>query len=70
MEYENVANTVTLTFDDGKANVAGPSFLDDINAGLDRAQEEGATAVNLRGREGMFSGGLTSRSSKKVQRTA
>lgn len=58
MKYESVANTVTLTFDDGKANVVGPSFLDDINAGLDRAQEEGAVAVILRGREGMFSGGF------------
>ena len=58
MNYENLANTVTLTFDDGKANVVGPSFLDDINAGLDRAQEEGAGAVILRGREGMFSGGF------------
>ena len=58
MNYEKVANTITLTFDDGKANVVGPSFLDDINAGLDRAQEEGATAVILRGPEGMFSGGF------------
>ena len=58
MKYENVENSVTLTFDDGKANVVCPSFLDDINAGLDRAQEEGATAVILRGREGMFSGGF------------
>ena len=58
MKYENVVNTVTLTFDDGKANVVGPSFLNDINAGLDRAQEEAATAVILRGREGMFSGGV------------
>ena len=58
MKYENVENIVTLTIDDGKANVVGPSFLDDINAGLDRAQEEGAGAVILRGREGMFSGGF------------
>ena len=58
MNYENVANTVTLTLDDGKANVVGPSLLDNINAGLDRAEEEGATAVILRGREGMFSGGF------------
>ena len=34
MKYENEANIVTLTFDDGKANGVGPSFLDDINAGL------------------------------------
>ncbi len=58
MKYEIEHNIVTLTIDDGKANVVGPSFLDDVNAGLDRAQEEKAGAVILRGREGMFSGGF------------
>lgn len=58
MEYTVNNNIVILTFDDGKANVVGPSFLEDINAGLDRAQEEKAGAVILRGREGMFSGGF------------
>jgi enoyl-CoA hydratase len=58
MDYTLDQNIATLSFDDGKANVVGPSFLDDINAGLDRAQEEKAGAVILRGREGMFSGGF------------
>src|SRR5210317_125346 len=58
MNYELNGNIVTLTFDDGKANAVGPEFLDNINAGLDRAQEEQAGAVILRGREGMFSGGF------------
>ena len=58
MDYTLDQNIATLRFDDGKANVVGPSFLDDINAGLDRAQEEKAGAVILRGREGMFSGGF------------
>jgi enoyl-CoA hydratase len=58
MKYGIENNIATLTFDDGKANVVGRSFLDDINAGLDRAQEEKAGAVILRGREGMFSGGF------------
>ena len=58
MNYDLNGNIVTLTFDDGKANAVGPEFLDNINAGLDRAQEEQAGAVILRGREGMFSGGF------------
>ena len=58
MKYEIQNNIATLTFDDGKANVVGPSFLNDINAGLDRAQEDKAGAVILRGRDGMFSGGF------------
>jgi len=58
MDYELNGGIVTLTFDDGKANAVGPEFLDNINAGLDRAQQEQAGAVILRGREGMFSGGF------------
>jgi enoyl-CoA hydratase len=58
MDYELNNNIVTLTFDDGKANVVGCEFLDSINAGLDRAQEEQAAAIILRGREGMFSAGF------------
>lgn len=51
MSYELNDNIVTLGFDDGKANVVSPAFLDDINAGLDRAQQEKAGAIILRGRE-------------------
>jgi enoyl-CoA hydratase len=58
MKYEMDNNIATLTFDDGKANVVGLRFLDDINACLDRAQAEKAGAVILRGREGMFSAGF------------
>jgi len=58
MEYETTNNIVTLTFDDGKANVVGHQFLEDINRGLDRAEQEQAGAVILRGREGMFSAGF------------
>ncbi len=58
MDYALDDNIATLTFDDGKANVVGHSFLDDINAGLDRAEEQGVAAVILRGREGMFSAGF------------
>ena len=58
MNYEVKDNIATLAFDDGKANVVGHSFLDDINAGLDRAEKEEVAAVILRGREGMFSAGF------------
>ena len=57
MQYELDENVAVLQFDDGKANVVGHSFLDDVNAGLDRAESE-AKAVILRGREGMFSAGF------------
>ena len=58
MQYKLDNNIATLTFDDGKANVVGPEFLDNINAGLDRAEKEQAGAVILQGREGMFSAGF------------
>lgn len=58
MEYKINNNIITLTFDDGKANVVGHKFLEDINQGLDRAEEEHAGAVILCGREGMFSAGF------------
>ncbi len=58
MKYEIDNNIATLTFDDGKANVVGLTFLDEISAALDRAQEEKAAAVILRGRDGMFSAGF------------
>ncbi len=58
MEYRLENNIVTLAFDDGKANVVGHEYLDNINAGLDRAEAESAGAVIIRGREGMFSGGF------------
>jgi enoyl-CoA hydratase len=58
MNYESNDNIVTITFDDGKANVVGTQFLDDIKVVLDRAEAEQAGAVILRGRDGMFSGGF------------
>lgn len=58
MKYEVNDSIATLTLDDGKANAVGHQFLDDINAGLDRAQAEKAAAVIIRGRDGMFSAGF------------
>ena len=68
MNYDVSNNIVTLTFDDGKANVVGHTFLDNINAGLDRAEKEKAGAVILRGREGMFSAGFDLGEFKKGQK--
>ena len=58
MNYENNNNIVTITFDDGKVNAVGLTFLEDINTALDRAETEQAGAVILRGREGMYSAGF------------
>lgn len=58
MNYETNGNIVTLTFDDGKANVVGHAFMDALDAALDRAEHDAAGAVILRGREGMFSAGF------------
>jgi enoyl-CoA hydratase len=58
MNYQLNNNIAILSFDDGKANAVGQEYLDNINAGLDRAEAEKAGAVILRGREGLFSGGF------------
>ena len=65
VEYTVINNIAILAFDDGKANAVGPQFLDDIDAGLDRAQAEQVGAVILRGREGIFSGGFDLEEFKK-----
>ena len=58
MQYELKDNIAVLAFDDGKANAVGHAFLDFANESLDRAASDGAGAVILRGREGMFSAGF------------
>lgn len=57
MDFQMSENVAILRFDDGKANAVSHVFLDDINIGLDRAQQE-ARAVVLRGRQGIFSAGF------------
>ncbi len=58
MNYE-LHNTIAIvSLDDGKANVVGHTFLDSVNSALDRAEQDSAGAVILRGREGMFSAGF------------
>ena len=58
MNYQLHNNIAIVSLDDGKANVAGPVLLDAVNNALDRACEDNAGAVILRGREGMFSAGF------------
>ncbi len=47
----------TVTLDDGKVNCLSPQMLGEMNAALDRAEEDGA-AVVLVGRKGRFSAGF------------
>lgn len=58
MNYELRDGVAVLQLDDGKANAVGNSFLDFVNAGLDRAEQDQATAILLVGRPGLFSAGF------------
>lgn len=58
MNYELRDNIAIVSIDDGKANVVSHAFLDAMNEALDRAEQEKAGAVILRGRTGMFSAGF------------
>lgn len=51
--------------DDGKVNVVSHEFVDNMSASLDRAVAEGAGAVILKGREGIFSAGFDLEEFKK-----
>ena len=67
MTYELSNNVATIGFDDGKVNVVGHDFLDNINASLDRAEGDGAGAVILEGRDGFFSAGFDLKEFEKGQ---
>ena len=56
--YDLRDNISLLSIDDGKANALGFDVLAGLNDGLDRAAKDGAGAVVLAGRPGMFSGGF------------
>lgn len=58
MDYTLENNVALIRFDDGKANVVSPAFSDAMNECLDRAEADGAGAVLLCGRDGMFSAGF------------
>ena len=66
MNYQLDENIAVLSFDDGKANVVGHDFIDGMNEGLNRAEEE-AAAVVICGREGMLSAGFDLAEFKKGQ---
>jgi enoyl-CoA hydratase len=65
MRYELENNVATISMDDGKVNVVSHEFVDDMNASLDRAEAEGAGALILKGREGVFSAGFDLEEFKK-----
>ncbi|MEO0435602.1 MAG: crotonase/enoyl-CoA hydratase family protein [Pseudomonadota bacterium] len=57
MKYKVSDDLATINIDDGKANVAGHSFFDEMNDFLQRAEGE-AKAVCISARTGMFSAGF------------
>jgi enoyl-CoA hydratase len=58
MNYELRDRVAIVSIDDGKANAVGHEYLDSVNSALDRAGNDKAGAVVLRGREGVFSAGF------------
>jgi|TARA_R110002072_G_scaffold25932_8_gene86353 enoyl-CoA hydratase len=58
MNYELRNEVAIVSIDDGKANVVGHTFIDELNEALNRAEQDSAGAVILRGREGIFSAGF------------
>ena len=55
--YEQIGDVALISMDDGKANASGPPIIAAVDAMLDRAAD-GAKAVVLTGRPGLFSGGF------------
>ena len=56
--YELRDGVAIISLDDGKANALSFDVLAAINEGLDRGEADGAGAVLIAGRPGMFSGGF------------
>ena len=56
-EYSVQDGVAVLAFDDGKVNAGGYDFIEHMESGGDRAQAD-ASAVVIKGREGLFSGGF------------
>jgi enoyl-CoA hydratase len=56
--YRHEEGVAEIQFDDGKANVMSTAWFRELGGQLDRAEKDEAKAVLLRGRAGMFSGGL------------
>jgi enoyl-CoA hydratase len=58
VSYELTESVATITLDDGKVNVLGPSMQSEINEALDRAEKDSAKAVVIAGNQRVFSGGF------------
>jgi enoyl-CoA hydratase len=58
IRYERRDAAAVIVIDDGKANALSSSMVAAVNAGLDRAEQDGAGAVVLCGRPGRFSAGF------------
>lgn len=58
VSYDLQDKIAVLSIDDGKANAISHDVLNAIHEGLDRAKDDGAGALVLAGRPGMFSGGF------------
>lgn len=56
--YESQHGVATIKMDDGKVNALNGPMLEGLMAAFDRAAEEEANVVVLRGRSGRFSAGL------------
>lgn len=57
VRYRVEQNIATLTIDDGKANAVSFQFIEQVNAALDRAEQDKAVTI-LTGRPGKFSAGF------------
>ncbi|MAI42885.1 MAG: crotonase/enoyl-CoA hydratase family protein [Candidatus Azotimanducaceae bacterium] len=55
--YETQGDIATITMNDGKANAINSEMIEEINAGLDRAERD-MKAVIITGRSGIFCGGF------------
>jgi enoyl-CoA hydratase len=58
INYKVEGTLAVLHIDDGKANALGTAALDSLQSALDDAERDGATAVILKGRPGVFSSGF------------
>ena len=58
VNYELSESIATVTLDDGKVNVLGPTMQVAINEALDRAEKDDAKAVVIAGNHRVFSGGF------------
>jgi len=58
VKYQLNESVATITLDDGKVNVLGPTMQSAINEALDRAEKDSAKAVVLTGNQRVFSGGF------------